>query len=97
MQTPPPFGVGMTRNIKPGESESVLSQDEPGQLGKIARLMAQAGVNIEAIYSDHDHQLILVVDDMARGQAVSEAWTREHTSNECSIRRLPSFTYKEQT
>ena len=54
-----------------------LKQDEPGQLGKISRRMAEAGVNIEVIYSDHDHQLILVVDDLAKGRAVSEAWTRE--------------------
>ena len=54
-----------------------LNQTEPGQLGKIAQRMADAGVNIEVLYSDHDHQLILVVDDMAKGQLVSEAWTRE--------------------
>jgi len=54
-----------------------LRQDEPGQLGKIARRMAEAGVNIEVQYSDHDHNLILVVDDLARGRAVSEEWTRE--------------------
>jgi len=54
-----------------------LRQDEPGQLGKIARRMADAGVNIEAQYSDHDHQLILVVDDYTKGKAVSEAWSRE--------------------
>lgn len=54
-----------------------LNQMEPGQLGKISRRMAEGGVNIEAIYSDHDHQLILVVDDIARGRAVSEAWTRD--------------------
>ena len=54
-----------------------LRQDEPGQLGKIARRMAEAGVNIEVMYSDHDHQLILVVDDVARGQVVSRAWMRE--------------------
>lgn len=54
-----------------------LSQTEPGQLGKIARRMADAGVNIEVQYSDHDHQLILVVDDFEKGRAVSEAWTRE--------------------
>jgi hypothetical protein len=53
-----------------------LNQAEPGQLGKISRRMAEAGVNIEVIYSDHDHQLILVVDDIAAGRAVSEAWTR---------------------
>jgi hypothetical protein len=39
--------------------------------------MAEAGVNIEVLYSDHDHQLILVVDDFAKGQAVSDQWTRE--------------------
>jgi hypothetical protein len=55
-----------------------LNQDEPGQLGKISRRMAEAGVNIEVIYSDHEHQLILVVDDLARGREVSEAWAREH-------------------
>ena len=57
-----------------------LKQDEPGQLGKISRRMAEAGVNIEVIYSDHDHQLILVVDDLEKGRAVSEAWTRERRS-----------------
>jgi hypothetical protein len=39
--------------------------------------MAEAGVNIEVLYSDHANQLILVVDDLARGRAVAEAWTRE--------------------
>src|SRR5450432_1097447 len=39
-----------------------LNQTEPGQLGKISRRMAEAGVNIEVLYSDHDQQLILVVD-----------------------------------
>lgn len=52
-----------------------LRQDEAGQLGKIARRMAEAGVNITVQYSDHDHNLILVVDDAERGRAVSEAWT----------------------
>lgn len=58
-----------------------LHQAEPGQLGKISRAMAEAGVNIEALYSDHDHQLILVVDDMAKGRMVSEAWTRGQVSS----------------
>lgn len=52
-----------------------LNQAEPGQLGKITRLMAEAGVNIETLYSDHDHQLILLVDDLEKGRAVSEAWS----------------------
>lgn len=53
-----------------------LRQDEPGQLGKIGRKMAEAGVNIVVQYSDHDHNLILVVDDYARGKTVSDEWTR---------------------
>jgi len=57
-----------------------LKQDVPGQLGKIARRMAEAGVNIEVLYSDHANQLILVVDDMASGRQVSEAWMRERGS-----------------
>ena len=57
-----------------------LKQTEPGQLGEISRKMAEAGVNIEVLYSDHDHQLILVVDDMIKGRAVSEAWVREQVS-----------------
>ena len=54
-----------------------LRQDEAGQLGKIARRMADAGVNIEVQYSDHDHNLILVVDDFERGRVVSEEWMRD--------------------
>jgi hypothetical protein len=53
-----------------------LNQDQPGQLGRISRMMAEAGVNIEVIYSDHQNQLILVVDDLEKGRAVSEAWKR---------------------
>ncbi len=54
-----------------------LKQDQPGQLGAIARRMADADVNIEVMYSDHANQLILVVDDPERGKSVSEAWMRE--------------------
>ena len=57
-----------------------LNQAEPGQLGKLSRRMADAGVNIEILYSDHEHQLILVVDDFAKGTAVSEAWMRRLNS-----------------
>lgn len=55
-----------------------LNQGEAGQLGKIARRMAEAGVNIEVLYSDHDNQLIMVVDDMVKGRQVSEEWKRQH-------------------
>ena len=54
-----------------------LRQGEPGQLGKITRRMAEAGVNIEVLYSDHANQLILVVDDVAKGREVAAAWMRE--------------------
>ncbi len=54
-----------------------LRQDQPGQLGKLCRRMADVGVNIEVLYSDHEHRLILVVDDPEKGRAVSEAWERE--------------------
>lgn len=52
-----------------------LKQDQPGQLGKIARVMEQAGVNIEVVYSDHRNQLILVVDSYEKGRIVSENWS----------------------
>jgi len=54
-----------------------LEQAVPGQLGLLTRRMAEAGVNIEVLYSDHEHRLILVVDDLARGQAVAAAWSAQ--------------------
>ena len=54
-----------------------LKQAVPGQLGQLTRRMAEAGVNIEVLYSDHDHQLILVVDDVEGGRRVAEQWSRE--------------------
>jgi len=54
-----------------------LAQAMPGQLGMLTRRMADAGVNIEVLYSDHEHRLILVVDDIARGRAVAEAWSHD--------------------
>ena len=54
-----------------------LRQDVPGQLGMFCRKMADGGVNILAQYSDHDHQLIVVVDDYEKATQVSEAWMKE--------------------
>jgi organic hydroperoxide reductase OsmC/OhrA len=51
-----------------------LAQNKPGQLGKLARAMADAGVSIECVYSDHDHELVLCVDDRAAAQRVVSAW-----------------------
>jgi len=54
-----------------------LKQEVPGQLGKIARRMAEAGVNIKVQYSDHINHLILVVDDIAKARVVSEKWFKD--------------------
>lgn len=51
-----------------------LDQERPGQLGAIGRAMAEAGVNITCVYSDHDHQLILCVDDRPAAERVAAAW-----------------------
>ena len=68
---PPPAARSRSAGIRVLAERDVLvqrlNQAEPGQLGKIARRMADAGVNIEAMYSDHDHRLILVVDDVPCG------------------------------
>lgn len=61
------------------ERETVLlrlDQDTPGQLGLLTASMAEAAVNITVQYSDHDHQLVLVVDDAAAARGVADAWTR---------------------
>lgn len=57
-----------------------LRQDEPGQLGKLCRAMANAGVNIEIQYSDHSNQLILVVDNIEKAREVSAQWSQRSTS-----------------
>lgn len=55
-----------------------LAQDVPGQLGAFCRAMADAGVNIEVLYSDHDHQLVVAVDDHDRAAEVTRAWMARH-------------------
>ena len=61
-----------------------LSQDETGQLGKLTRRMAEAGVNILTLYSDHDNQLVLVVDDPMRGAEVSQQWRAEREAKKAA-------------
>lgn len=51
-----------------------LRQDVPGQLGALCTALGDAGVSIETQYSDHDGQLVLLVDDPARATPVLEAW-----------------------
>jgi hypothetical protein len=54
-----------------------LDQATPGQLGALTARMAGAGVNIEVLYSDHDHRLVLVADDPARAREVAARWMAE--------------------
>ncbi len=61
---------------------TIALEDRPGALADMGEALGRAGVNIEVLYSDHDHQLMLVVDDLARGRKVSEAWARDATRTE---------------
>ncbi|WP_327174311.1 hypothetical protein OG599_02765 [Streptomyces sp. NBC_01335] len=40
-----------------------LDQDRPGQLGALARMLGDAGVNVLVQYSDHAGHLVLLVPD----------------------------------
>lgn len=44
--------------------------DEPGELGAIARRMADAGVNIDLVYLTARGQLVLGVDDLEKARSV---------------------------
>ena len=67
-----------------------LRQDESGQLGKLSRRMAEAGVNIEVLYSDHDHHLILVTDNIEPARIVSEKWEQEREDGPSEREGKPS-------
>lgn len=51
-----------------------LKQEVPGQLGLLAGRMAGAGVSIEALYSDHNHRLVLVVNDTGKALHIADEW-----------------------
>lgn len=51
-----------------------LKQGTPGQLGAIARALADAGVRIETQYSDHAGRLILICDDMKAAEKATRDW-----------------------
>ena len=52
-----------------------LDQERPGELGRIAAALGDAGINIVTQYSDHANRLILVVDDLAAAAAVTQDWS----------------------
>lgn len=53
-----------------------LAQDVPGQLGAFTRRLADVGVEVLVMYSDHDHRLVLVVppDQNAIASEIAAVW-----------------------
>lgn len=53
-----------------GEREAVVvdSPNQPGELGRAARRLADAGVNIEAYFVGSDNRLVFGVDDPAKAR-----------------------------
>jgi hypothetical protein len=47
----------------------VDSEDKPGELGKIARHIAEAGVNIDTWYLSSRNQPVFMVDDLDKARA----------------------------
>ena len=49
-------------------------ENRPGRLAAITEILGDAGVNIECVYSDHDHRLIVCVDDLDAAHRVAASW-----------------------
>jgi hypothetical protein len=65
-------GAGLTVE---GEAEAIVSSlpgdvNTPGTLGTMARAVAEAGVNMRAVYLATNNRAVAVTDDNAKAQAV---------------------------
>jgi len=63
-----------------------LRQDVSGQLGMFCTELANANVNILTQYSDHNNQLIMVVDNYEKGKQVSIKWMKKWGNHEDDIK-----------
>src|SRR5690606_40157297 len=59
-----------------------LRQDVPGQLGNFCSKLADGQVNILNQYSDHDNQLIIVVDKPVEGKQIVDRWMETWWGNQ---------------
>jgi len=46
-------------------------QDQPGELGELARRMGDAGLNVHMFYLSTDGEIVLGVDDIEKARAIS--------------------------
>jgi hypothetical protein len=60
-----------------GEADAILAggmpgTNEPGTMGKIARKIADAGINVRVLYIATDNRVVCVTDDNAKAMALMQ-------------------------